>query len=147
MSELPAASRMRDLCHEVIATLQQVFGEHVDGYVIGALVDSPYPSAELEFELYGYFPMIFGYDRGILGFAIDFDRSVYIPLPLRRSSDLEREGAMLELVESLRDAVLLRIPDKYLDAIGVERERQSAAPTPPTLSGSASSARPGPTHG
>ncbi len=31
---------------------------------------------------------------------------------------------MLELVESLRDAVLLRIPDKYLDSIGVRDGRE-----------------------
>ncbi len=115
---------MRDLCHEVIATLKDVFGEHVVGYVIDEVVDAPYPSAKFRFELYGYFPMIFEYERGYFGFSIDFSQLVSISLRIERSSELKREGAMLELVESLRDAVLLRIPDKYLDSIGVRDGRE-----------------------
>lgn len=64
--------------------------------------------------------MVFGYERGIFGFAIRSDHPVHIHLALRRDSDLERDSAMKELVGSLRQAILLRIPDKYLDSIGVQ---------------------------
>ncbi len=118
MDEVRAGSQMRDLCREVIEALQQVFGNYAKGYVIGVVVEAPYPSVELDFELYGYFPVKFGYDRGIFGFAIGFQQAVHIPLPMRDDSDLEEEGAVVRLIESLRDAVLLRIPDKYLESIG-----------------------------
>lgn len=118
MNGSPADSRMRDLCREVITALKEVFAEHVVGYAIDEAVDAPYPSAKFRFELYGYYPMIFQYDRGYFGFTINFAQPVSIPLAIERSADLKREGAMTELVELLRDAVLLRIPDKYLHSIG-----------------------------
>ncbi len=51
MDGLPSASPMRDLSRELIATLQEEFGEHVVGYGIEKVVDDPYPSLELSFEL------------------------------------------------------------------------------------------------
>lgn len=122
---LPAPSRMRELCREVIAGLQQVFGEHVNGYVIDRLVDDSHPSVEFHFELYAYYPMTFGYDRGSFGFAIDYERSIGIPLSMGEDSDLEPVGATVQLAELLREAILLRIPDKYLESIGVQNDRTS----------------------
>jgi len=115
---LPVADRMGALRDELIAALRDVFAAQVTDFTVTVATDEPVPSLNIVFTIYGYFPVGFEYERGRFGFSVLYERPVGIALAQRTSHDLEGEGRLVELAESLRDAVRLRIPPTYLESIG-----------------------------
>lgn len=118
MDGLPAVERMEALRDDLIAALREVFGVHATDFTVSMATDGPVSSLNLEFTVYGYFPIGFEYERGQFGFSVLYQLPVGIRLDQRTSRDLQGDGRYVQLAESLRDAVRLRIPAAYLESIG-----------------------------
>ncbi len=118
MDGSPAVDRMGALRDDLIAALREVFGVHATDFTVGMATNEPVSSLNMEFTVYEYFPIGFEYERGQFGFSVLYQLPVGIRLAQRTSRDLQNEGQYVQLAESLRDAVRLRIPAAYLESIG-----------------------------
>lgn len=103
------------LARKVSAGLKEYFGHRADNFVIFDVMEvNALPSFGIRFTVYDYFPLVFTYDRGLYGAAIDYGKS---GIGLFRASDdspaIEDLAAIAAIID---DRVRLRIPDKYLEA-------------------------------
>jgi hypothetical protein len=105
-----------DFARHLIKGLRGYFGDGVRDFVVSDVQVDPGGALALSmrFTIYDYFPLIFNFDRGAFGFAIDFGHTgVSIHTSSERSAPIEDLAAV---AAELDDAVRLRIPDKFLDA-------------------------------
>ena len=92
------------------------FHNKVKDFVVNNLFDDEsHRSFSIEFNAYDYFPVIFNYDMGRMGYNICFgDRMI----ELENSQKWWDEADFNILFAELQKELELRIPDKYIQANG-----------------------------
>ncbi|MEO5534187.1 MAG: hypothetical protein ABIR17_03550 [Pseudolysinimonas sp.] len=102
------------LARRVTSALREDFHGAARSFTISNLQeDGPLIAFSVRFEVYGYFPIVFNYDRGFFGFAIAFGEVGVSVLGSLEGGSLDDLPALLEEFDR---RIRLRIPDKYLDA-------------------------------
>lgn len=105
----------KEIAKEFIGSMKAVFGRAATGISLHNVADTPNQQFSINFVLYDYFPMRLNYDRGHFGCCICFgDRVISI------KTNFEWDDGIIydEYWAEIRTEILLRIPDKYLDAKG-----------------------------
>lgn len=92
------------------------FKNRVKDFIIKDLIDNVnHKSFSIEFSAYEYFPIIFNYDMGKIGYNICFGTRI---ISLENSQKWWDEADFNKLFHELKEALELRIPDKYLQLNG-----------------------------
>jgi len=102
------------LASGIIAALRNHFGRRARNFAIHDIQENANLIAfSITFEIYDFYPLIFAYDRGFYGFAIDYGTR---GITVLRDGDVPGGiDAMPAVAAELDRRVRVRIPDKYLD--------------------------------
>lgn len=96
--------------------VRKTFGERVDDFCILDVVDDPNHRAfSVEFNAYDYYPIIFNYDMGRIGFNICYGVK---RIGLKSSQKWWDEVDFDIFFKELKEELEIRIPDKFLKARG-----------------------------
>ncbi len=100
----------------IIDEMCNFFNDKVKDFVIKNLFeDSNHKSFSIEFNAYEYFPMIFNYDMGRMGYNICYGNRM---IELENSQKWWDEADIKVLFSEMQEELELRIPDKFLQAHG-----------------------------
>lgn len=98
----------------IIDKMCEYFKNRIKDFVIKDMYDDAnHKSFSVEFSAYNYFPIIFNYDMGRIGYNICFGTRI---IALENSQKWWDEADFNILFEELKNELELRIPDKYLSA-------------------------------
>lgn len=96
----------------IIDKMCAYFENRIKDFVVKDLNDDEnYKSFSVEFSAYEYFPIVFNYDRGRIGYSICFGTRI---IALENSQKWWDEADFGILLYELKNELELRIPDKYL---------------------------------
>ena len=100
----------------IIDEMCAYFKNRIKDFVIKDLVDDVnHKTFSIEFSAYEYFPIIFHYDMGRIGYNICFGTRI---IALEGSQKWWDEADFNILFQELKEELELRIPDKFLKAHG-----------------------------
>lgn len=105
-----------DMAEFIMGRLIEYFGNRIGGFVLEEKADSDsYQGFTIEFNAYNYFPIVFRYDRGHIGFSICYgERNI----GLNNSQKWLEKADFNQMLQELKEELELRIPDKYLESRG-----------------------------
>ncbi len=100
----------------IIDEMCDFFKDRMKDFVVKDLVDDVnHKSFSIEFSAYDYFPTVFNYEMGRMGYSICFGNRT---VALDNSQKWWDEANFDVFFEELKEELELRIPDKYLKAHG-----------------------------
>ncbi|WP_455717670.1 hypothetical protein [Anaerosporobacter sp.] len=100
----------------IIDEMCALFKEKIKDFIIKDVVeDVNHKSFSVEFSAYEYFPIVFNYDMGRMGYSICFGTRT---IALENSQKWWDETDFSILLRELKEELELRIPDKFLKAHG-----------------------------
>lgn len=107
---------IEDMVNLIMDGLDEYFGNRIGGFVLEEKADNDsYQGFIIEFNAYNYFPIVFRYDRGHIGFSICYgERNI----GLNNSQKWWEKADFTQMFQELKKELELRISDKYLESHG-----------------------------
>lgn len=95
--------------------LRNYVKDKVDHFSTFNMMDQPHIEFSIEFQAYDYFTVVFNYDRGRFGCAINNGSS---GIALKNSQKWYDQADMTIFLKELEQQIEIRIPDKFLEFNG-----------------------------
>lgn len=100
----------------IIDGMCDFFKDRIKDFVVKDIVDDVnHKSFSIEFSAYDYFPIVFSYEMGRMGYSMCFGNRT---IALENSQKWWDEANFDVFFKELKEELELRIPDKYLKAHG-----------------------------